>query len=238
MHIGCGSVYLADWLNVDVPGPKTFLARQRPDLVEKWKTTEDHYYARHEDKTVDSLRAGPLDQEYVCDVYGDFEHIPLARYECDEILSRHAFEHLSIREARRALQECWRVLRKGGLLRIDVPDHAKTLELLIETRDRFYIRHLLGPRRGDDFGHHVMSYEPHQLRALCESEWFTFVEEEPNIHIFPAFCLKFQKGDHIMSERTPTNPDDPKHPNPPKPTQQPPTNPPQPRPSEEPEPKR
>lgn len=192
--MGCGSVYLDGWRNVDLPGPTTFLARERPDLVEQWRTTEDQYYARHADVTIETLREGPKTRETVCDIFGDFEHIPVAGYECTEILSRHCFEHLSIREARRALQECWRVMRKGALLRIDVPDHEQTLLKYKETGDPFYIRHLLGPRRGDDFGHHVMSYRPDQLKALVESEWFTYVGEEENIHLFPAFCLRFQKA--------------------------------------------
>lgn len=193
LHVGCGAIYLTDWVNVDLAGPDVYLARQRPDLVERWTTTEDNYYGRQIDVTIESLRKGPLNRETVCDVYGDFEKLPVASYECSEILSRHAFEHLSIREARRALKECRRVLRRGGLLRLDVPDHAETLRLYRESGDVFYVRHLLGPRRGDDFGHHVMSYEPPQLQALVESEGFEFVEREHFEHLFPAFTLRFRK---------------------------------------------
>jgi hypothetical protein len=39
----------------------------------------------------------------------------------------------------------------------------------------------------------VMSYERHQLQRLVESCGFRFVEEEENIHWFPAFCLKFER---------------------------------------------
>lgn len=192
LHIGCGSVYLQDYCNVDLEGPKTFLAAERPDLVERWLTTEDRYYARHSDKTIDSLRVGPLDQEYVCDLYGSFLTWPkLIR--ATEVLARHSFEHLSITEARAALTRLHDfILEPGGLLRIDVPDHDETLRLLIETGDRFYVRHLLGPRRGD-FGFHMMSYTRERLRALVESHGFRFVEEEPNIHCYPAFCLRFEK---------------------------------------------
>ena len=70
LHIGSGSVYLNGWTNIDVPGPKNFLAADRPDLVDRWATDEDNYYRRHKDKTIDKLRSGPLDQEYVCDQFG------------------------------------------------------------------------------------------------------------------------------------------------------------------------
>jgi hypothetical protein len=190
LHLGSGAVYLLDWWNVDIQAPKTFLARERPDLVERWKTTEDGYYARHADKTIDTLRTGPLDQEYVCDSYGDFLSIPVATYECQELLARQVFEHLSLREARQALNECLRVLRRGGVLRLDVPDHEETLRLYKQTGDEFYVRHLLGPRR-NEWGFHMMSYDRPRLRALVEDHGFRFTGEEPNVHFFPAFTLRF-----------------------------------------------
>jgi len=192
LHIGSGSVYLHDWINLDVPGPRNFLAADRPDLVEQWGTTDDQYYARHQDKTIDKLRSGPLDQEYVCDLYGSWAHLPIPAWTCEEVLARHSFEHLSINEARAALDQLDEVLATGGILRIDVPDHEETVRLLQETKDSFYGRHLLGPRR-DPYGYHMMSYTRESLRELVCEHSFTFVREEPNIHFYPAFCLRFQK---------------------------------------------
>jgi predicted SAM-dependent methyltransferase len=192
LHIGSGSVYLDGWVNIDVQAPGTFLARNRPDLVERWKTTDDNYYGRHEDKTADSLRAGPLQQEYVCDAYGSFDNIPAPYWEADEILARHAFEHLSITEAHRALDQIDGLLKPNGILRLDVPDHEKTLKAYRETGDEFFVRHLLGPRR-NDHGFHLMSYTPDRLRALVEEHGFVLDGEEENIHFYPAFCLRFVK---------------------------------------------
>lgn len=193
LHIGVGAVYLEDWVNIDLRAPNTFLASDRPDLVERWKTTDDAYYARHQDKTVSTLRSGPLNQEYVCDVYGSFDNIPAAYWSVDEVLSRHAFEHLSITEAHKALDQIDGIMKPNGILRLDVPDHEETLRLFKKTGDEFYIRHLLGPRR-NDHGFHMMSYTRDRLRSLVEEHGFVFVEEElPNIHLYPAFTLKFRK---------------------------------------------
>jgi predicted SAM-dependent methyltransferase len=38
------------------------------------------------------------------------------------IASEHSIEHIKYQEGKRALQECWRVLSPGGLLRISTPD--------------------------------------------------------------------------------------------------------------------
>ncbi len=192
IHIGCGSVYLKGWGNVDVRGAKTFLAADRPDLVKKYETEECNYFARHQAVTVESLAAGPLDQEYVCDFYGDFENLPGSYWNSDEVLARHSFEHLSITEAHRALDSIDSIMASGGILRLDVPDHSETLRLYRESGDPFYVRHLLGPRR-NEFGFHMMSYTPDRLRALVESHGFLYVGEEANIHVYPAFCLRFVK---------------------------------------------
>lgn len=189
VHMGCGAVYLDGYINVDLPTARTFLAHERPDLVDRYRTTEDKYYARHEDKTVDTLRKGPLDQEYVCDRYGSFFFLPL-HHLIGEFLARHSFEHLSITEARTALGILFSRTDVGGVLRIDVPDHSKTLKLYKETQDPFYARHLFGPQRGD-YGFHVMSYTPDRLRRLVTDAGFEFLEMERNIHIYPAFCLRF-----------------------------------------------
>lgn len=193
LHIGCGSVYLRDWVNVDLPGDNTFLAHERPDLVESLVTDESNYYGRHQDKTIDKLRSGPLNQETVCDRFGSFHQIPARAHSVSELLARHCFEHLSISEADAALRQIQSVLCSGGLLRLDVPDHEQTLEKFIETGDRFFVRHLLGPRRGD-FGFHMMSYSWDRLIDLVERYGFHFESREPNIHIYPAFCLRFVRA--------------------------------------------
>lgn len=190
LHVGAGSVYLSGYLNIDIPGPRTFLASERPDLVEKWKTDESDYYGRHRDVTINSLREGPRDQEMVCDRYGSFEFLPVRHGEVTETLCRQVFEHLSAAEAHNALRLLHSTMSNCGILRIDVPDHSETLRLFAETHDGFYVRHLLGPRR-DERGVHMQSYSVDGLRALVESHGFAFMEREANIHLYPSICLRF-----------------------------------------------
>ncbi len=193
LHLGCGTVYLRDWVNVDLPSENTFLATERPDLIAKFITSEEEgYYSRHKDKTREKLRSGPLDQQSVCDRYGSFRQLPARPNSVSEILARHVFEHMSIDEAGYALEEVRRVSEYRGLLRLDVPDHYETLKMFQETHDTFFIRHLLGPRR-DDHGYHMMSYTKGRLISLVSSRGFTFIGDEPNPHFYPAFTLRFEK---------------------------------------------
>lgn len=192
VHIGSGAVYLNGWLNVDVEAPSTFLAADRPDLVERWITNEDTYYARHMAQTLDSMRSGAIPQEYVCDAFGSFWNLPEVAHGSEEVLARQSFEHLSIREAHEALSYLYETMATGGILRLDVPDHEATLWQFRLTGDPFFVRHLLGPRL-TDYGYHMMSYTRIGLETLVESHGFRFVEQEPNIHFYPAFCLRFRK---------------------------------------------
>ncbi len=190
LHVGSGSIYLRGWTNVDLAFPNVFLASDRPDLVESLITDESDYYGRHKNKTMETLRA-PIMQEMVCDRYGSFEFLPVAPNSVDELLSRQCFEHLSLTEAHLALERIKGVMKPGGVLRLDVPDHDETLKKLRETGDEFYARHLMGPRNSER-GHHMMSYTRKALASLVESHGFALQEEEPNIHIYPAFCLRFK----------------------------------------------
>jgi len=192
LHLGCGSIYLKEYINVDLKGPKMFLAEERPDLVEKLLTTEAKYYARHEDKTIDTLRSGPLNPKGVCDEYGSFTRLPFPPNKVGEILARQVLEHLSPIETYAGLRECNRVLCLSGLLRLDVPDFVETVKALVDTGDKFYLRHLLGVGKGSGASH-LMHYSRESLISLCNSFGFRFVLEEPNIHFYPAFCLRFVK---------------------------------------------
>lgn len=191
-HVGNGAVLLREYVNIDLPLPNVFLTKERPDLVEQFLTDESDYYGRHKDKQPSTWRKGPICQETVCDVYGRFDFLPARSGTVSEVLSRQSFEHLDKVQARAALDECFRVLKPGGVLRIDIPDPDETMRLYRETGDEFYFRHLFGPRR-DHFGSHT-HYNRQMLRALVEELRFSFVEEEKNIHeAYPAFCLRWKK---------------------------------------------
>lgn len=174
---------------MDLPLPTVFLARERQDLIKKFITVESNYYSRHTDKTPDTWREGPLNQQTVCDVYGSFSFIPVRPGGASEILSRQVFEHLSMQHAEDALKECRRALGAEGLLRLDIPDPDETLRQYRNTGDEFYIRHLFGPRR-NEYGFHT-HYTRKMLIALAERNQFKFVEEEKNPHSYPAYTLRF-----------------------------------------------
>lgn len=67
--------------------------------------------------------------------------LPLADATCDVVYASHVLEHFTRGEAQAFLNECHRVLRPGGILRIVVPD--------LETIARLYLLNLEGAAAGD-----------------------------------------------------------------------------------------
>lgn len=193
LHVGCGQIYLRSYINVDLPLPHIALAKDEPGLVAEFITDEECYYARHAGKGLADWRKGPQMIKTVCDSYGSFEFLPARPESVDQVLSRQCFEHLTIDRARPSLKECARVLKRGGYLRLDIPDPEKTLELYRATGDPFWKRHLFGPRQSE-FGFHSF-YNRETLTQLAREAGFEFEQEEPNIHeSYPAFCLRFVKA--------------------------------------------
>jgi hypothetical protein len=193
LHVGCGTVYLHGYVNVDLPATRCYLATERPDLVAAYETEELDYYARHgAHDSVRSFAGGPEAAPYVADAFGRWDALPCRDGAAVEVLSRATFEHLSQTEAVRALAEARRVLAPDGQLRLSVPDHAATLAQFVATGDPVWIRCLLGPRNGPG-GYHLQSYTVATLRNLVEGAGFTACREERNPHAYPMICLAWRR---------------------------------------------
>jgi hypothetical protein len=193
LHIGSGTIYCRDYVNVDVVSPRTFLASERPDLVERYVVESDDYYARHrEHARLEAFRDGPREDPYVCDRFGSWESIPCRDGEAIEVLSRQVVEHLAPHEMHAAMREARRVLSLGGILRLSVPDWDTSFRAYHETGDEALLRHILGPRNGER-GYHLVGYRHASLRAIVESHGFTFMRDETNIHAYPALCCAWER---------------------------------------------
>jgi hypothetical protein len=194
LHVGSGSVYLRGYVNVDIVSPRTFLATEWPDLIERYVTDEEHYYARHDDHAcIDAFRDGPRFDSYLCDRFGDFAHLPCRDCEAEEILSRQVVEHLSCEEMTAAMREAHRTLVPHGVLRLSVPDFDSSLRLYRDTGDPVMLRNILGPRNSER-GFHLVGYSLKTLRATVERHGFEFISEDENPHCYPSICARWRKA--------------------------------------------
>jgi len=189
LHIGNGTIYLTGFINVDLPSSHCFLAHERPDLVEEYRTDADNYYGRHR-RDINDFRKGPEQKQTVCDRYGSFHFMPVHDNSVDQILSRQVIEHLSVAELRDSLREAQRVLIPGGIFRFSVPDFLESMKQYAASKDPFYIRHFEGPKK-DDHGFHTC-YSRNDLVKIMQESGFEYVRDDSNPHVYPALSLIFR----------------------------------------------
>lgn len=226
LHIGCGSVYLlgdndGPWTNVDIQQSGAALASDRPLGVERWGTTADRYYDRI--TAIDKVLRNeppPDDEGFVCDAYGSFQNLPFPDASVRECYSVQCFEHLSRTEAHYGMAEMRRVLKTGGILRLDIPDISATWNRAVEyeveariadasgdkthaaewkSKADFMKRHAMGSRR-KFWAHHMAGWERNELIDFCARYGFKYLRDDPNIHtlpggteVYPALAMRFEK---------------------------------------------
>lgn len=106
LNLGCGSQVVAGWTNVDwVPGARLAKLPLFKAINRKLRFFRADW---HKDIVLHDLtRPFPWPEESV-----------------DVVYSSHTLEHPSKEEGLKFLKECHRVLRRGGIIRILVPDLA------------------------------------------------------------------------------------------------------------------
>lgn len=65
--------------------------------------------------------------------------VPFEENHFDSVYHSHVLEHLTPEQGRRLIEECYRVLAPGGILRIVVPDLERIARLYLETHDEAWI---------------------------------------------------------------------------------------------------
>jgi SAM-dependent methyltransferase len=190
LHVGCGTVYLDGYVNLDVPvDGYSFLASERPDLVAVNRTTVDRYYKHEESRA--TLEHGPgRPQACVVDAYSAMDELPYPPGSVDEIRSVQCLEHVSMREGPRILRHWHEVLKPGGVLHVDVPDFEETARQLLaqpdEASKEWYYRLVYGSQK-NAYAYHKNGFSPARLERMLREAGFREVRHLPNtIHFYPV----------------------------------------------------
>jgi SAM-dependent methyltransferase len=112
LHLGAFDQVVDGWINTDVT-PHLMVARipGLPALLHRAGKVSEERYESYRDGTFRRLRYLDLSRRF-----------PFSDDSLAAIYSSHVVEHLHVDVAERALAECHRVLKPGGVLRIAVPD--------------------------------------------------------------------------------------------------------------------
>ena len=190
LHVGCGTVYLDGYVNLDVEVPGySFLAADRPDLLARNRTTPDRYYKQEESQA--TLEGGPKSPQFcVVDRYARVDALPYPADSVDEIRSVQVLEHMGMKEAPRVLAHWREVLKPGGVVHVDVPDFEETARQLLAQPDEpskdWYYRLVFGSQK-NAFAFHKNGFSPKRLEWLLREAGFREIRLLPNtIHFYPV----------------------------------------------------
>jgi predicted SAM-dependent methyltransferase len=195
IHLGCGPVYLEGYYNCDVKCKGHYLVVERPDLVEKNKTTIDNYYKKKVDRM--SIQSKQYhNEEVVVDLYAKAHKLPFPDNTIEEIRSYQMFEHFMLPEAEKLLKYWRKKLVDRGVLYLDIPDLAQTAWEYVNAKSEedkeWWVRLLYGSHK-NKYGVHKMMYSRDSIAKLLYKTGYNDLEFFPNIHFYPAFGVKALK---------------------------------------------
>mgnify|MGYP001561730087 CR=1 FL=1 len=122
LNLGCGLAVTKGWINID--GSLNALVAAMPSAlhISMYQLTgAKRYYSQRE--------YCRLLSDHIFIHHDLSKGIPLKDNVADYIYSSHFIEHLHRKDANHLLNECYRVLRNGGILRISVPDLEHAIRL-------------------------------------------------------------------------------------------------------------
>lgn len=162
LHLCCGTVYLEDYLNIDIQG---FLKSEAEALSLQFnKTTIDRYYRN-------PLKSQPLSKRgnFVVDAKIDLLlPWPWEDDSADEILMIQSIEHFLPDEAEFLISEVYRVLKKGARFIFDFPDIVKTV-LDYSQKDFKFMSRLIYCNHKDMYSVHKSAYNEETFTELLNN---------------------------------------------------------------------
>lgn len=166
VNLGCGLALADGWINIE--GSLNALIANLPGFVHRLAyrlTGANRYYS---------------ESDY-CRILGDnfFIHhdltygIPLDDGCVDFVYSSHFLEHLSRKDARHLLQESFRVLKQGGVVRIAIPDLAYAISLYSAgKKEEMLTQYFFVDDDDSHYARHKYMYDYPMLKEILENEGF------------------------------------------------------------------
>ncbi len=184
LHLGCGTVYLDGFINIDGK-PDHFSKNCDSRTLKNISTTFNNYYKYEYGKGPNSV---------IADLELDIsKSLPFNDNSVEEIVMFHVLEHFQSYNVESIVKEIFRVLEPNGSFFVAVPDLKETAKLLInaktEEEEDWAIRLIHGTQR-NEYAHHYCGYTKRTLKNLLKSCGFTKFEDMPNLNFYPAIHMK------------------------------------------------
>ncbi len=187
INLGCGLAVAKGWINVD--GSLNALIAQLPAMHKL------------------SYRVSGANRYYTCTEYcsllkeHQFVHhdlsygIPFENESVDFVYSSHFLEHLFKKEAAHILQEAYRVLKPGGIIRICVPDLAYAISLYANgEKEKMLDNYFFVEDRESYFARHKYMYDFDILKNMLEQTGFKEI-------LRCSYCQGKTPDTHLLDNR-------------------------------------
>lgn len=183
IHVGSGSVYLKDYINIDAC-PDFFIDNAPPEILEMNTTVFSEYYKND---------FGKGSGKCIADLQGSSNVMPFLDGSVEEIVMMHALEHIPSYDVGEKLKEFNRILKINGELILGVPDIKETAKILANAKtpeeEDWAIRLIHGTQK-NRWSHHFCGYTERTLKNLLSEYGFGNFEILPNINFYPAIHIK------------------------------------------------
>lgn len=168
VNIGCGLTVAPGWINVDAS--INAFAAGFPGLFLKtlYKLSPIKNYYK-EKEFVDILKNNKYIHHNV--IYG----IPLTDDSSDYIYSSHFLEHIFKSEAEKLIEDAYRVLKAGGVLRISIPNLENAINLYNDGKKEESLKYFFEHSPSSSFSYHRYMYDYDLLEKLLKEKGFSSV---------------------------------------------------------------
>jgi len=170
LNLGCGLAVTNGWLNID--GSLNALVAAMPPSFHVWMyrlTGAKRYYSESE--------YCRLLRDHVFIHHDLANGIPLHDGVADYIYSSHFFEHLYRDDVKHLLNECYRVLKHGGVLRISIPDLEYAIDLYLSGNKDEMLQNYFFVEDGEShYARHKYMYDFEMFSSLLRDAGFADVQ--------------------------------------------------------------
>jgi ubiquinone/menaquinone biosynthesis C-methylase UbiE len=187
LHIGCGPIYLKDYINIDVKAD--FIYPNVPEDIFKNNLTTFGKYYKHE--------FGKGSAKTVVDLESDICNLSFSDESIDEIILMHILEHIPLYDLHNVLIKIKNMLKINGCFIVGVPDIKGSAKMLVDAKTKeeedWAIRLIHGTQR-NKFCHHFCGYTESSLLELLDKYGFGNFKKLKNINFYPALhFMAFKK---------------------------------------------
>ena len=194
LHVGCGTVYLKGWLNVDYNG---LSSKTNKKSLSANKTDIQHYYKY----TFNTVAFNEIKKrDIVLDLKADATHLPIASNSINRILTVNFINHVRFQDFIPMMKDWQRILKPDGELIIDVDDVVGMSQNVVNSRSipelEKALRYLHCHSK-TQFDSHLWGYTAEYLKYLLEPLGFNYAwRNDEFIHHdadYPRFLVAFKK---------------------------------------------